>query len=228
MIKLAAFDIDGTLAKVSRPILGEDVALLKKIEAKGVKIVISSGKTVFYQMGMFRQVALKNPVFIGENGCSIAIGSSLPPDTIRLPVPPSYAAQRAEILSDVTARFGGRFWLQPNEVILTFFFKDEETKLSLRQYFSSPPPSVTVYEHVDSFDVVPKGIDKFVSLEAVCAHFGILPSECIAVGDGVNDLPMIKFCKYSIGIGTLAETYTTYHFDTIREGLLQILRMVES
>lgn len=227
MIKLVAFDIDGTLADIGRPILDEDVVLLKKIEEKGVKIVISSGKTVFYQMGMFRQVNLKNPIFIGENGCSIAIGSSLPPETISLPVSDSYAEQRENILSDITAQCAGRFWLQPNEVVLTFFFKDEETKLFLRQYFSSLRPSVTVYEHVDSFDVVPKGIDKFVSLQAVCNHFNILSSECIAVGDGVNDLPMIKFCKYSVGIGKLDKAYTTYHFNTIREGLNQILRMVE-
>ncbi len=227
MIKLAAFDIDGTLAEVGRPILDQDVLLLKEIEARGVRIVLSSGKSIYYQMGMFRQVGLKDPVFIGENGCCIAIGSSLPPETLRLPIPASYTDQRADILADVTSRYAGRFWLQPNEVVLTFFFKDEETRRCLRQYFSAPPASVTVYEHVDSFDVVPKGIDKFVSLEAVCKHFGILPSECVAVGDGMNDLPMIKFCKYSIGIGPLAAGYTTYHFDTIREGLRQILRMVE-
>lgn len=227
MIKLVAFDIDGTLAEVGCPIMDKNVILLKKIEAKGVKIVISSGKSVYYQMGMFRQVGLKDPVFIGENGCCIAIGSSLPPDTLHLPIPASYAKQRADILADITSRYAGRFWLQPNEVILTLFFKDDETKHLLQQYFSFPPSFVTVYEHIDSFDIVPKGIDKYVSLEAVCNHFGILPQECIAVGDGVNDLPMIKFCKNSIGVGQLAAEYTTYHFNTIYDGLQQILRMVE-
>ena len=227
MIKLVAFDIDGTLAEVGCPILDKNVILLRKIEEKGVKIIISSGKSIYYQMGMFRQVGLKDPIFIGENGCCIAIGSSLPPDTLHLPIPPSYAEQRANILSEITSRYAGRFWLQPNEVVLTFFFKDEETRHLLRQYFSSPPPSVTVYEHIDSFDIVPKGIDKFVSLEAVCNYLGILPTECIAVGDGMNDFPMIKFCKYSIGVGKLAPKYTTYHFNTICERLHQILQMVE-
>ena len=46
MIKMAAFDIDGTLAEVGRPIKDEDVVLLKEIEEKGVKIVISSGKSI--------------------------------------------------------------------------------------------------------------------------------------------------------------------------------------
>lgn len=227
MIRLVAFDIDGTLAEVGCPIMDRDVVLLKQIEAKGVKIVISSGKSIFYQMGMFRQVGLKDPIFIGENGCCIAIGSSLPPETLHLPIPLAYTKQRADILADIMSRYAERVWLQPNEVVLTFFFRDEETRLLLRQYFSTPHPSVTVYEHIDSFDIVPKGIDKFVSLQVVCKHFGILPTECIAVGDGENDLPMIKFCKYSIGVGKLAAEYTTYHFDTIHEGLHQILRMVE-
>ena len=45
------FDLDGTLAKVGEPTPPEAVLLLKKLEEKGARIVLSSGKPTFYLCG---------------------------------------------------------------------------------------------------------------------------------------------------------------------------------
>ena len=227
MIKMTVFDIDDTLAFVGQPILEKNVKLLKEIEDAGIIIAISSGKSIFYQIGMFRQVGLKNPVFIGENGCSIAFGINLPPKVLKTVAPENiYFKSRARILEDISSICPDGFWLQPNEVMLTFFFNNSDIRDKMRDYFKDCNyGGVTVYEHVDSFDVVPKNINKYIGLEKLCAELNIGRNEIIAVGDGINDIPMMEFCKYSIGVYKLDKALTTYHFDDIEETLKFILKI---
>lgn len=226
MIKMAVFDIDDTLAFVGQPILDENVKLLKEIEEAGIKIAISSGKSIYYQIGMFRQAGLKNPVFIGENGCSIAFGIKLPPKVLNTVEPDgAFFKSRKRIYEELCALCPEGFWLQPNEVMLTFFFKDAKIRDKMREYFKQCTyEGITVYEHVDSFDVVPKNVDKYTSLERLCDHLNIGRDEVIAVGDGANDVPMLQFCKYSIGVYGLDKALTTYHFDDIKDALEFIIK----
>lgn len=220
-VKLAVFDLDGTLAPIGKPIESKNVALLKEIENKGIRIAISSGKTLYYLVGMFRQIGLSAPVFIGENGNCIAYGVDLPLKLCEsLPIPPDFFKTKENILKEVSTLFKDKFWLQPNDVALTLFFKDAETKTGLHDFFEANIyDSTVVYEHSDSFDIVPKGIDKKTSLQALGKELNISSDEMIAIGDGVNDIPMIKYCKYSIGIAPLDTSLTTWHYDDIFNAL---------
>lgn len=229
MIKLAIFDLDGTLAPVGKSIPQDAVAMLKKLESEGTKIVISSGKPLYYLIGMFRQVGLLSPIIIGENGNSIACGIELPPRIIDSVRPPKeYFIARKNILDDISAKFEGRFWLQPNEVVLTFFYKDIGARDRIRDYLASvKSDEVVVYEHVDSFDIVPRGIDKKSCLVAMGRELGYSADEMIAVGDGMNDVPMMQYCKYSIGVSPLDKSLTTYHFENISDALKFLLEFVK-
>lgn len=227
MIRLAIFDLDGTLAPVGKPINSKCVKFLKKIENKGIRIAISSGKTVFYQAGMFRQIGLKSPIFIGENGSLISFGVDLPPRTIYcITADDIYFQTKNKILREISEKFGDEIWLQPNEVMLTLFFKNEKTKERLRTYFSQNRfEGVTVYEHIDSFDVIPFGVNKKCALEALGKELNIASDEMIAVGDGINDIPMFEFCKYSIGLNPLEKKLTAFHCETPEEALNLILEL---
>lgn len=227
MLKLAIFDLDDTLAPVGKPMSAESVKLLKQIENSGVRIAISSGKPVYYQIGMLRQVGLKEPVFIGENGSVIAFGVSLPPKYLNSVRPgKEFFYVKDKILADAYEICKDGFWLQPNEVVLTLFFKDEKAHKTLKKYFDTHKyDNIIVYEHVDSFDVLPRGVDKKSSLNELGKALNIQSDEMIAVGDGANDIPMIEYCKYSIGVGKLDKSLTTYHYDTIEEAFGKIMRM---
>lgn len=230
MIKLAVFDLDGTLALVGKPIPKKCVKLLKSIEDKGVRIVISSGKPVYYQIGMFRQVGIKNPVFIGENGGSIAFGVDLPPKFLNEVKPENdFIELREKIQQDVSQICEDNVWLQPNEVMLTLFFKDKNVRDLLKDYFGrNNYKEVVIYEHIDSFDVVPCGVDKKSSLEILGRSLGIIKEEMVAVGDGANDIPMFEYCKYSIGLYGLDKATSTYHYDNPEDALKKILRMMKN
>ena len=54
-------------------------------------------------------------------------------------------------------------------------------------------------------EIVPKGVDKELSLRQICKFLGIEPKEIIAVGDNNNDLPMLKAAGLSFGVANSSE-----------------------
>ena len=54
-------------------------------------------------------------------------------------------------------------------------------------------------------EIVPKGVDKELSLRQICKFLGISPSEIIAVGDNDNDLPMLRAAGLSYAVSNGSE-----------------------
>jgi len=81
-----------------------------------------------------------------------------------------------------------------------------------------------VYRHVDSFDLTPKNINKFNGLEFLAKMEGLVKEDFVAIGDGVNDIPMFQFADISIGIGNKLNYSTDYSFADISDALEFILR----
>ena len=52
---------------------------LRQLEERGVRIAVCSGKPTYYLCGFLRQVELRDPILIGENGAVIQMGVELPP-----------------------------------------------------------------------------------------------------------------------------------------------------
>ena len=224
MIKLIVFDLDNTLAKVGKGIEQIDIELLKEIEQKGVKIAICSGKPVNYLCGFMRQVELDNPIFLGENGASIQFGVDLPPRKYaKLPYSERAKGSILYIRNKIDEKIAD-IWYQPNEVGLTPFPKSdeefEEIEMLLEEH-KERLQDVEIYRHVDSFDIVPKGIDKSRGMEFLCNLLQISREEVIAVGDGVNDYPMFAFA--GIGVNVKEQEKVDQNFTTATEVLSYIL-----
>ena len=108
-MKWIVFDLDGTLCKIGKEILPETVEMLKALEDKGNRICISSGKPTYYLVGMFRQVGLKAPIFIGENGGVIQFGVDLPPHEYHVTTALKGVVRKLkELRCDLEEKFGGR------------------------------------------------------------------------------------------------------------------------
>lgn len=230
MVKLIVFDLDGTLAKIGKGIQAKDIELLKQIEQIGVKVTICSGKPVNYLCGFMRQVALENPILVGENGAVMQLGVELPPKQF-YGLPYSKEAKQSicflkekidEILPDM--------WYQPNLVGLTPFPKNEkefEMIASLIDEHKEQLKDVIVYRHVDSFDITPTGVDKRRGLEYLCELLEYEPEEIMAVGDGVNDYPMFEFAGCSVGVNVKNTDKVDKNFEVMTEALTWILSNLE-
>lgn len=78
-IKLLVFDLDSTLAPIGKGMGEKELKLFRRLDQLQIPIAVASGKTCDYLCGFLRQVGLKNPIMIGENGAMIRFGVDLPP-----------------------------------------------------------------------------------------------------------------------------------------------------
>ncbi len=70
---------------------------------------------------------------------------------------------------------------------------------TLNQKYSS---EISAFRSEDFYlEVVPKGIDKALSLQKLLTELNLSPSEMIAMGDGHNDLTMIELAGLGIAMG---------------------------
>ena len=200
--KILVFDLDGTLCQLGKGMLLEDAELLRQLEERGHTIVVCSGKTAYYLCGFLRQVGLKDPIMVGENGGAVQFGIDLPPRRYaQYPVDPAQKKLLVRLREEIDEICGDRIWYQPNEVQLTPFPRDEETFGTIRQILEKHGEELRdlqIYEQNDCFDIVPAGINKKSGLIFLSSMLEMDSSQFLAVGDGVNDIPMFEFADFSI------------------------------
>jgi len=230
MIRLIVFDLDGTLAQLGKGILPEDLMLLRRLEDAGARIAICSGKPTYYLCGFMRQVGLKAPILVGENGAVIQFGVDLPPKDYFV-VPYSAAAKRSiRLLRDALETAVPGMWYQPNEVGLTPFPRNDAEFDAVETVIGALSPQledVLVYRHCDSFDITPDGITKKSGLERLGKLLCISPEETAAVGDGVNDYPMFEYAGLSLGVNVKEPGRIDKNFDSINKALQFLLETIE-
>ena len=223
MKKMLVFDLDGTLAPIGKGMETDDMIMLRELENCGYRIAICSGKPTFYLCGFLRQIGLQKPILVGENGAVIQYGVELPLEQFYVcPHNEKAAEQLRRMKARIVAACGKRVWFQPNEVELTPFPQDAEAFELIQGLIEEHPEDLDeliVYRQVDCFDFIPKNINKASGLAYLVKLEGLTREEFIAVGDGINDVPMFEFAGVSIGIGGKLEYNTTHSFDEIGTAL---------
>ena len=188
---------------MGKGILEKDIEILKKIEENGIKIAICSGKPTYYLCGFMRQVGLKCPILIGENGAVVQFGVDLPPKQFYILPYSEEAKQTICFLKEKIDERLPDMWYQPNLVGLTPFPKTEAEFEIISELIAENQDlvrDVVIYRHGDSFDILPKGIDKKAGLQYLGELLTIAPHEVAAIGDGINDYPMFEYAGLAIGI----------------------------
>ena len=203
MYRLLVFDLDSTLAPIGSGMGKKELKLFRKLENSKINIAICSGKSCDYLCGFMRQIGCKAPILIGENGAIIRFGIELPPSRYyRVPYSDKATLALQEIKQLLMQRFP-HIWFQPNKVGVTPFPTSEQEFDEIQNIldeWQKGKDDITVFRHVDSYDIVPAGIDKSVGIRYVLEMLDIASEEMIAIGDGVNDYCMFEMAGYSVGV----------------------------
>ena len=226
MKRLVVFDLDGTLAEIGEAVKAENVDKLKEIEGYA-DVAICSGKPIYYLCGLTRQLGLKKPIHIGENGAVICFGYDLPPSRYeRVKVDKNTKSLLAKLREEIEEKLGDGVWFQPNEVALTPFPRGEkEWKIldEIVQKYREKLQGVNVYRQCDCYDFCPCDIDKAVGVKKVMNYLGVNKEGLWVVGDGNNDVSMLRLTDNSYGIDMPNKDEAKINCDSVDEALDAIL-----
>ncbi len=218
--KLLVLDLDGTLTNSKKEITPFTREVLIKAQQQGLHLVLASGRPTYGIVPLAETLDMKEYggfilSFNGGKVIEVKTGKvfyeqALPPDVMPLIYQRSYEAGLT-ILS-----YNGKYILtkmkvketddflhnlrlpadkclivgEPEDLVPLEEKLRQELGLRLNVYRSEP-----FY-----LEVVPKGIDKAASLERLLERVQIKREEVIAIGDGYNDLSMIKFAGLGVAM----------------------------
>lgn len=229
MIKALFFDIDGTLVSFNtHEIPSSTLSTITQAKAKGIKIFIATGrpKAIINNLSSLQEKHLIDG-YITMNGgyCfvedEVIYKHSIPTDDVK-----TLAALSDEkgfpciFVTEHTVAV-----CNPNELVNQIFHQflhvdilpvqttNEATQTEIFQM----TPFITIEEEKDVLpllphcesgrwfpaftDIVAKGVRKQKGIDEIISHFGILPEETMAFGDGGNDISMLRHAAIGVAMG---------------------------
>lgn len=230
-IKLLVFDLDSTLAPVGKPMIDEDLKCLKSLGELSIPIAIASGKTCDYLCGFLRQIGLKDPIMIGENGAMIRYGVDLPPkEYYQVPMKEEAVKSLKRIREILDEKFPD-LWYQPNQTQVTPFPKEESRLDEMEEYIrqhENELMGIVVHRQSDCFDFVPEGMDKAVGISFLLKKMGLSWENVMVIGDGVNDYGMFEKAGIALGVRVKEEYRVTRNFNSTGDMLKYVGEYLES
>lgn len=235
MVKLAVFDIDGTLVvKGNRVLFDTTVEALLKLHEQGVKLAIASGRPPFFmEKKLVEQVPFD--YYICSNGACLlgadlnrVWSSNISSDTVERTVQLMVKTQSAGsfIYTDNVYAYHGLDMVEKRMIQYVgsvdhlidntekkdHHFVDQPfasllyTKEEYIDEYRETAPELTFERFGDQcFDVYPKGINKGTGVIQICDKLGISLEDTICFGDDINDIEMLKICGTSVVMGSSSD-----------------------
>lgn len=228
--KLVALDIDGTLVDFDGVMPDSVRVAVRRVVDAGVPVVISTGRSWVASQRIVEQLALPPAMHVCSNG---AVVVNYPPFELvhhvtydPAPVIDRVLEKTNAIIAVEEIGVGYR---------VSAAFPDGElygnaVHESIESLKSRPVSRVIVRDpngdeaefielaaqlglhNVSYFvgwscwlDIAPHGVDKASGLDVVCERYGIAPSDVLALGDGRNDIGMLRWAGRGVALGDAPE-----------------------
>ena len=238
MYKLVAIDLDGTLVTDEKELTPKTMKAIKEASQKGVKIMISSGRsfyrlekyidaldlrkenqcTICFNGGMIVENTTKEMIYsqnldAQEVNELIQLGKSLDlpimiytKDSHCVEKVPEVIQKNAKNLKGMNLKIVDfdkmNFNEEQNYIYKVCFIDKPEIIIEKRKQISKE--IMEKYEITSSvpeyIEIVKKGIKKSEAIKVVMDKYDIKQNEVMAIGDGENDVEMLKFAGLGIAM----------------------------
>ncbi len=233
-IKLIAVDLDGTLLNSSSGVSGKNKEAIRKCLNRGIKVVLSTGKSTTFVKGVIKELGLTDPQVVYG-------GTAIIDKDLKI-----LTALRIPKKSYIEVIEAARFWKKGFAIGTTdgvFYYEKDHPYL--RNIVDAGDPLVktedltasnivdnallltVIIDRNDSFDdfiesnirddvkirragscflnVLNKQAGKLFGVKKIMEFTGIKRSEVMAIGDSDNDLGIIKFAAIGVAMSNSPE-----------------------
>jgi HAD superfamily hydrolase (TIGR01484 family) len=225
--RLVALDIDGTLVDLREEMTPAVLKAVHKVRDAGAHVVLSTGRSVFGMTRVIEALGLESGHCVASNGAvtftypPVAVTSATtfdPEPAVRMVLE---AVPDALVAVEVIGRgyrmnrafpdgeINGEMWIEPLDDLV----KQPVTRVIIRDPDKSAEDFVALAHslglHGTNYfvgytawlDLAPEGVSKASGLEQVTQTLGIGRSDVLAIGDGRNDVEMLRWAGRGVAMG---------------------------
>ena len=245
MVKAIFFDIDGTLVSFKTHRMSDNLKeKLHELQAKGVKLFISSGRA---RLVMNNLDDFPFDGYVEMNGAKTTLGEEVIDSHPLCEATSLQVAELAErenvscwVFADNVAgiNFSSPHAVEVADMInlhpahflnlsqvarehtvyeYTIFFDEDQAERMLYPVLKNV--SYTRW-HPYFLDIVPEGLSKSYGAARILERIGVKREECMAFGDGGNDIPIIEYAGVGVAMGNATDDVKAaadYVTDTVDE-----------
>lgn len=210
-IKLIALDMDGTLLNEKGEVTEANREMITAAQAKGVHVICSTGRSIITSREYVKELQLKS-YHVTVNGSEIwdEYGELVQ----RKVLDAEHISWMYQLAKEYSVHYWAtatdRVWRRemPTEIDhhtwLKFGYEieDDEVRAKILDHLQRKP---ALFELSNSspinIEINLKGVNKAHGVEVVCKRLNIGMNQVMAIGDSLNDLPMIEAAGLGIAMG---------------------------
>jgi len=224
-VRLAAFDLDGTLLDSANKISDFTIRQIQKAIDRGIEIVIATGRSVpLFPEELKRVSGIRYAIV--ENGAGIydlknqrfLFRRTIPYDIVRkiadcLEVADGFAEFFSEgnVYSDIE-NISRLNQVDKDDNFVSYiekinlFFVNQNVQEKIKMVLKEETEVSATSSIADNIELQNSSVSKASGLKWLCDMLGIKKEETIAVGDGDNDRKMLRFAGIGAAMANASET----------------------